>query len=111
MNTLYKNLEFDLILQRVADSAVAKPVADELLKSTPTSDIKSAEKLLSETSDALSVLAARKPNLAFDDVNPFIEKAKVGAVLQPSELLAVKKCITALRSLKSCVTKRETAIR
>ncbi len=103
MNTLYKNLEFDLILQRVADSAVAKPVADELLKSTPTSDIKSAEKLLSETSDALSVLASRKPNLAFDDVNPFIEKAKVGAVLQPSEFLAVKKCITALRSLKSCV--------
>ncbi len=103
MNTLYANLEFDVICDNVAECASAQPVIDELLRTEPVTHVSDAEKLLRQTGDALYILASRHPNLTFDDIVPLINKARVGAILQPFELLKIKSNICALRSLKSCV--------
>lgn len=103
MDRLYKNLEFDVICGKVAECASAQPVIDELLETEPTTHISDADKLLRQTSDALYILASRRPDLTFDDILPLIDKARVGAILQPAEFLKIKRNIAALRSLKSCV--------
>lgn len=102
MNT-FKNLEFDIILDKVAGLSSSSVVAQKIAECVPSNDINDVNKLLTQTGDALNVLASHRPNLSFDDIEPIINKAKVGAVLTPAELLKVKDSISALHSLKSCV--------
>ena len=59
MNTLYANLEFDVICDNVAECASAQPVIDELLRTEPVTHVSDAEKLLRQTGDALYILASR----------------------------------------------------
>lgn len=100
---IYNDLEFHTILNNIAALATARPTADAVLESKPTVDIDTAQKLLIQTGDAINILASRNPMLDFDDVLPIIAKAKVGAVLTPKDLLAVKDGIRALRSVKKCI--------
>ncbi len=107
MDSVYKSLEFDTVCDIIAELC-ASPVCADLVKDTkPTNDIKTAQKLLDKTGDALYILASRRPDLAFYDILPVIAKAKVGATLQPSELLDVKRSISCLRSLKNAVENSE----
>ncbi len=103
MDPIYSKLEYDIILKNISDLAPAQTVAEQILLTEPVSSMAQAEKQLERTSDALSILASRRPDLMFDDIDPLISKAKVGAVLQPGELLKIKNNISALRSLKNCV--------
>ncbi len=103
MDQLYKNLEFDIILEKISELASSSVVASEILATKPTVYIDDAKKLLAQTSDALYILASKRPSLAFDDVLPIVTKARIGAVVQPYEFLAIGRSISALRSLKDCV--------
>ncbi len=103
MNPIFKSLEFDIILENVAALTPSQCVADELRRTEPLRDCAQVEKLLTQTGDALTVLASRRPITAFDDISVIVEKSEVGAVLQPSELLSVKNSVYALRLLKSCI--------
>lgn len=100
---IYKNLEFDIILDTVAGLASSPVVAKKITECAPCNDINAVNKLLTQTGDAINVLASHRPNLFFEDITPIIDKAEVGAVLAPVELLKIKDSITALHSLKSCV--------
>ncbi len=100
---IFKDLEFDIILRNVAALASAEIVSEQISNAKPVSDIEQAEKLLKQTGAALNVLASHRPNLCFDNIIPIVDKAKVGAILSPSDLLKIKSSISALRSLKSCV--------
>lgn len=103
MNNLYKNLEFDIILEKVASLAVSKPVSDAVLATVTQNSLASVNKLLMQTGDAITVLASHRPNLFFEDISASLSKVKVGGVLSPGDLLKVKGSISALRSVKSCV--------
>ncbi len=104
MNAVYEKLEYNKILKIISEFAVSDVVVSEILdNSAPTNDLSDAELLLLRTAEAMSVLKSSRPNLAFDDISQIIAKAKVGALLSPSELLKVKRSISALRSLKKCV--------
>lgn len=103
MKDVYKNLEFDLILQRVAELAPSEVVANRILETEPTCEKNSVDKLLTQTSDAVTVLASHSPSFAFDDILPILNKVKVGATLSPSELLKVERSIAVLRALKECL--------
>lgn len=107
MKQLYQKLEFDIICDRVAALASSDVVRDMIGNTEPTSDLHEAVRLQTQTSDAIAVLASSKPDLAFDDVEPIIAKARVGALLSPAELLKIKRAICALRSLKKCVETAE----
>lgn len=107
MNFAYKNLEFDVILQRIACMTPSSVVADSIVNEIPATELSVVNKLLTRTSDAIAILASHRPIAYFDDIIPLVEKASVGAVLQPSELLKVQNSIYALRLLKSCVESAE----
>ena len=103
MDTTKINLQFDVILDEIASLASAELVVDALRRTTPVTDIKDAEKLMTKTSDALFVLASHRPDLAFYDISKSVEKARVGATLSLPEFIDIKGNIACLRSLKSCV--------
>lgn len=103
MNPVFKSLEFDTILEHVAALTPSPCVADEIKKIEPSRDAEYVGKLLTQTSDAIRILASHRPIAAFDDISAIVEKANVGAILQPFELLSVKNSVYALRLLKSCV--------
>lgn len=100
---VYKNLEFDVVLEQISQFATSEVVANRIADIEPVADLRTAQKLLVQTGDAISVLAMRRPNLSFDDIEPIIVRAKVGAVLQPIDFIKIKNAIASLRSLKSCV--------
>lgn len=100
---LYHKLEFNIILEKVCELAASDVVREELLNTNPTNDITLAKKLLTQTGDAITVLASHRPNLAFCDIEKIVFKAHAGGVLSPSELLMVRDNISCLRSLKKCV--------
>ncbi len=100
---IFKDLEFDIILQQIASMSSSDVVAAAILNTKPTDELDVANKLLTQTGDAITVLASHRPSLYFDDVEPLIAKARVGAVLSPKELLSIKSSINALRSLKTAV--------
>lgn len=100
---LFSNLEFDTVCKKVAELAASEVTAKQLMNTRPTADIVAAEKLLLQTGDAIGILASHRPDLDFFDISEYIDKARIGATLSPSELLRVRKNISALRSLKKCV--------
>lgn len=100
---LYRKLEFDIILNKVCELAASQVVKDEILNTSPTNDIAIAKKLLTQTGDAIAVLASHRPDLDFDDIGQLVHKAHAGGVLSPAELLKVRNSICCLRSLKKCV--------
>lgn len=100
---VFKNLEFDIILDKIAACGVAQPVVSEIRATKPTADMFTAQKLLAQTGDAITVLASHRPNLIFEDILPLLSKAKVGAVLSPAELLKIQTSVSSLRSVKTCV--------
>lgn len=97
------NLEFNVILEKIASLSSSSVVFDAVLSSAPTNELKIAQKLLRQTGDAITVLASHRPSLAFEDIMPALAKSKVGATLSPRELLDIKDSVRALKSLKSCV--------
>ncbi|MDE6966710.1 MAG: endonuclease MutS2, partial [Clostridiales bacterium] len=103
MTDIYKNLEFNIILGRIAELASSDVVADEIRNTLPNNDESVVNKLLTQTNDAVTVLASHSPSFAFDDILPILSKAKVGATLSPKELLKVGNVIVVLRALKDCV--------
>lgn len=100
---IYRQLEFDTVLNTVGGFAHSEVVAKKIAETTPLNSLADAEKLLTQTSDALNVLASRSPALAFDDLSIVLDKATVGATLTPGEFLKIRKSIVALRSLKACI--------
>lgn len=103
MNEVYKKLEFDKICENISELCASELVAQAIRETEPFKDIEQAQKALDRVEDAVRILASRRPSLYFDNIIPYIDRAKVGALLTPGEFLQIKTCITALRSLKSCV--------
>lgn len=96
-------LEFDIILDKIASSAPSEIVAAEIKRLLPATDAGLVNKLLTQTGDALAVLASHKPDLYFEDISEPVKKAGIGSVLSPAEFLRIKLSVAALRSLKSSV--------
>ena len=100
---LYRDLEFDTILKSIASLAPSPVVSEAILRTEPTTELEYANKLLTQTGDAVSVLASHRPSLAFEDIGPLLSKAKVGGSLSPRDFLSINEHIRALRSLKNNV--------
>ena len=72
MTYIYKNLEFNIILGRIAELASSDVVADEIRNTLPNNDESVVNKLLTQTNDAVTVLASHSPSFAFDDILPIL---------------------------------------
>lgn len=100
---VYQDLDFNIILEKIAGLAPSPVVAQAILNIKPSVFLCDAKKVLLQTGDAINVLASHRPNLSFEDIEQLLNKAKVGAALSPKELLSVTEHIRALRSLKNNV--------
>lgn len=99
-------LEYDKIVERLADRAssnLGKELAGELMPSTDFDEIKQA---LKETTDAVTcILRKGSPPLGgIHDIRSSIQRAVAGGMLNPGELLRVADVLRASRKLKGYIT-------
>ncbi len=94
-------LEYPKILARLAefcDFSASKELAEKL---RPTNDFETAQRLLTETSEARFLLSTRDLTIGGShDIRPSVDLAARGGVLDPQALLDVKSTLIACRGLK-----------
>ncbi|WP_123041683.1 endonuclease MutS2 [Cohnella candidum] len=98
-------LEYDKIIQRLTaacETSLGKELAGRL---KPTRDIREAQRLLQETDEAVRAAAIKgsAPFGGISDVRPELTRAKLGGMLQPSELMDIAQLIAGIRKLKRYV--------
>lgn len=99
---VYQTLEFDKILNRLAEYTENEPVKERILSLEPTSDIETARAKLGETTEASGVILRRgnPPGLRIADVTPWILRAARGGVFHQKELLGISRLLKTVRRVK-----------
>ncbi len=94
-------LEFNKLVARLAQYAACKLGREKALRTRPTNCLETARLKQRETTEAKTILEQEGdiPLGGIEDIRPFLERASIGATLQPSELLAVQSTLAAARRL------------
>ncbi|WP_276354968.1 endonuclease MutS2 [Cohnella caldifontis] len=98
-------LEYDKIVRRLAAACATSIGKEHAERLRPTRDLREAQRLLRETDEAsrASALKGSAPFGGITDVRPSLTRAKLGGVLQPSELYDIAQLIAGIRKLKRYV--------
>lgn len=111
MNPKYlRILEFDKILERVAAHANFAAGAELARALTPATDPAEIERAQSETTEARTLLAQHS-EIGLGgarDVRPLTQNARIGATLQPGDLLELRQTLIAARTLRRALLKFNT---
>lgn len=100
-----KVLEYDKILRKVAAHAVCEKSKEIILSSKPCFDYAEAD-LLQQTTEQAILLRDKyivTPVYVLDDILPILEKADVGAMLQPADFLKIARVIKCAYSAKNSI--------
>lgn len=115
MSELYEKsllkLELDQVLELLAQCAGSQEGKEACRTLRPSSDLEDVQILLQETT-AASDLCTRKGNPSFSDVKDVsaaLERADMGGVLQPKELLAIAGVLRSARTVKSYISEDDQA--
>jgi len=93
-------LEYPEIIERLANQAATSLGRRRCQQLTPSSDEEQIRQQLAETSEARLLLEASPPSFGgITDVRSLLERARVGSLLEPSELLAIRDLADACRRL------------
>lgn len=94
-------LEFDKIIAKLQDQAACALGREVAGLTYPTTDLEAARRKQRETSEARSILQyeGNIPLGGIEDIRTHIERADIGALLQPGELLSVQGTLRASRRL------------
>ena len=95
-------LQYDKILEMLAECAATDGAKQLCRQTEPASDIRKIQALLDETCDAERLYIGKgEPSFGFvKDVTPLLDRAEKGAMLSPSELLD---CANVLRTVRGVV--------
>ena len=88
---ILETLEFNVVRQRVADRCQFALAVDRALEMGPSSDHRHVEYLLDVTAEAIELLELQ-PGFTIGgarDIRDPLERAKIGGVLGPAELLLI----------------------
>ncbi|HHU49726.1 MAG: endonuclease MutS2 [Caldicoprobacterales bacterium] len=98
-----KVLEYNKIIERLADFCVSDSGREMALRLKPVSDRNQIEQWQEETSEAESILAAEGSGFLapFPDVRHPVRKAEIGSILIPRELLQIAQVLALISSVKS----------
>ncbi len=111
MNPKYfRTLEFDKILARLA-AHCAFAASEHLARAlTPSTDAEEITRWQSETSEARALLEQHSEMSigGARDVRPLTRNARIGAILQPLDLIEVRQTLLAARTLHRALGKMET---
>ncbi len=105
----FQTLEFDKILIRLDGYCAFSASKDRALALRPTQNIDEARRWLTETSEAVQLLATH-PDLSIGgarDVRSMVDLANHGGVLTPTDLLDIKSTLIAARTLSRLFEKLE----
>lgn len=103
-NKAFKVLEFDKILEKLADYTQSESVKERILSLEPTGELSEAKRRQEETSEAVSTilkLGSPPVNLSMPNVTGSARRAEMGGVLQMKELLEVSRVLYVARRMKS----------
>ncbi len=109
MNTSYKTLEFDKILDRLfpyASCSLGKEAIEEIEISN---DIDLIQSLLNETDEALNLLYrfGELPFGSITDIRAYVKRAKIGGILSISDLVQITDFIYGVMQMKLYLEKIE----
>ncbi len=101
MNKHYEALELNSVLDMLANEATCGDAKDLVKSLKPSTDISEVEMLLSQTEDALSLLARfGAPSFSgLCNVNNPLQRAAAGGALNTAELLRIAETLRSLRAL------------
>ncbi len=105
-------LEYDKILERVAECAALPAAKERILSLFPASDISTAKKLL-ESTDAAAVLTLKFGSPSFGKVKSVsgaVKRLKIGAALSAGELLNIAEILRVADGLKKYYADKETVL-
>ena len=110
MSELYekslRKLELDRVLEQLAQYAGSSDGKHRCRNLRPSSDLETVQSLLKET-NAASDLCTKKGNPSFSgvkDVSASLERADMGGVLQPKELLEIASLLKTARNIKAYIS-------
>ena len=104
-----QTLEYDKILQKLADYTAFSASADLARGLTPSPHPTEAQTLQTETTEARHLLTAL-PEIGVggaSDVRPLLTQAQRGIILSPDNLLAIVRTLTTARDLRRKITRME----
>lgn len=104
-----KVLEFDKIINKLAEHAACSLGRERVLALIPQTDIEWIKRMQAETSEVREILLShgKIPLGGITDIRPLIHKAELGAMLTPVELLNVAQTFGAGRRLRGFLVKRK----
>lgn len=87
-NTLFQVTEFNLIKERIIQRCISDYAKDLLAKKEPTSEYVTVQKRLTETNEAMLILASGQhvPFMGLSQIKHLTTKIEKGAILEASEL-------------------------
>jgi DNA mismatch repair protein MutS2 len=97
-----QTLEYDKIIRRLTGFCATSLGKEHAQRLHPTRDLREAARLLQETDEAVRAVSLKgaAPFGGITDVRPFLVRAKLGGVLQPSELMDIAQVIAGIRKIK-----------
>ena len=102
---VFQTLEFDKILNRLAQYTENEKVKERILSLRPADELDIARKLLNETTEALGVVLRRgnPPGMRISDVVPALLRAQRGGSMNQKELLGVSRLLKTSRRIKNYI--------
>lgn len=96
-------LEYNKILDKLADMTTSVLSRDRVLRLTPSKDIQEIKCLQQETSEAVSMIIRKgsAPIGGLKDIRNALKRAEIGAVLSPKELLEIATILKISRHMKN----------
>jgi DNA mismatch repair protein MutS2 len=104
-----KVLEFDKIVDRLAEQAASTLGRERALALIPMTNVEAIRKMQDETSEAVGVLRFHGsiPLGGISDIRPIVRKAELQSMLQPLELLDIAHTLASGRRLRSFLVKQK----
>lgn len=101
---VYKTLEFNKILDKLAGYTESEEVKNRILKLEPVSGLEQAKHMQRETTEAvITMLKLGSPavSLSVENVIGAVKRAEMGGVLQTKELINISRVLYVARRMKS----------
>lgn len=104
--TVFKTLEFDKILEKMAGFTDSEEVKQRIKELIPFGDIADARRAQQETTEAVSI-CFRQGNppvgLGVADITSAVKRSEIGGMLSPKDLMTVSRILYVTRRIKSYI--------
>ena len=105
-HTVFKTLEFDKILEKMAGFTDSEEVKKKITSLVPFDNLEQAKYAQSETTEAVSICfhQGNPPiGLGVSDITSAVRRCEIGGMLNPKDLMAVSRVLYVARRIKAYI--------